>query len=121
MEQRSSSLIVLLSSLVFTTIVSILSPQFAYTEENTITPSSKRQQELLHLLKQDCGSCHGMLLKGGLGPPLLVQNFENKSIELITNIILFGRSGTAMPPWQGLLSAQDAKWLAQQLKIGIIK
>jgi mono/diheme cytochrome c family protein len=28
-----------------------------------------RQAELLHLLKHDCGSCHGMTRKGGLGPP----------------------------------------------------
>ena len=28
-----------------------------------------RQAELIHRLKHDCGSCHGMTMKGGLGPP----------------------------------------------------
>ena len=31
-------------------------------------PSAARQDELLHLLRQDCGSCHGLTLRGGLGP-----------------------------------------------------
>ena len=30
-----------------------------------------RQNELLYFIKHDCGSCHGMTLKGGLGPALL--------------------------------------------------
>lgn len=33
--------------------------------------SEVRQKQLIHLLKQDCGSCHGLTLKGGLGPALL--------------------------------------------------
>ena len=36
-----------------------------------IEPPPARQAELLHLLRHDCGSCHGLTLKGGLGPPLL--------------------------------------------------
>ncbi|MCG8427047.1 MAG: cytochrome c, partial [Chromatiales bacterium] len=31
-------------------------------------PDQQRQNDLLHLLKHDCGSCHGMRLEGGLGP-----------------------------------------------------
>jgi cytochrome c55X len=33
-------------------------------------------------------------------------------------MILRGRPGTAMPAWAGLLSEQDARWIAQQLKSG---
>ena len=29
-------------------------------------PSSARQSELRNLVVQDCGSCHGLTLKGGL-------------------------------------------------------
>jgi len=35
--------------------------------------SAERQTELLYLLKQDCGSCHGMTLQGGLGSSLLPE------------------------------------------------
>jgi len=33
-------------------------------------PAPARRAELLHLVRQDCGSCHGLTLKGGLGPSL---------------------------------------------------
>jgi cytochrome c55X len=81
--------------------------------------STKHKQSLIHLLKQDCGSCHGMTLKGGLGPALLPENLKGKPTLLIKNTILFGRPGTAMPPWQGLLTEQEALWLTKQLQQGI--
>lgn len=58
----------------------------------------QRQQELLHLVKHDCGSCHGMTLKGGLGPSLLPESLKNKPDELLFVTILEGRHGTPMPP-----------------------
>ncbi|WDE14515.1 cytochrome c [Thalassomonas haliotis] len=81
-------------------------------------PTPERRQELLHLLKQDCGSCHGMTLKGGLGPALLPQDLKQKPLALINNTILSGRPGTAMPPWQGILTEQETLWLSRQLKHG---
>ena len=32
--------------------------------------TAERQTELRNLVHQDCGSCHGMRLTGGLGPAL---------------------------------------------------
>jgi len=84
------------------------------------TLSNARQNELTHLVKQDCGSCHGMTLKGGLGPALLMENLQDKPILFIQNTILYGRSGTAMPPWKTLLTEQEALWIAEQLKQGNI-
>jgi len=80
----------------------------------------ERQKQLIHLLKQDCGSCHGMTLKGGLGPALLPENFVNIPTEFISSTILQGRPGTAMPPWNAFLSTSDAQWLATQLKHGVL-
>lgn len=74
-----------------------------------------RQQELIYLLKQDCGSCHGLTLKGGLGPALLPQNLAGKSVDFLTQTILDGRPGTAMPPWRPLLKPQEGRWLAKVL------
>ncbi len=79
----------------------------------------KRQKQLVHMVKQDCGSCHGMTLKGGLGPALLPENVKDKPILLLKNTILFGRPGTAMPPWQTILTEQEALWISQQLQQGI--
>ena len=82
--------------------------------------SVERKNELNHIVKQDCGSCHGMTLKGGLGPALLPENLEGKPVLFLQHTILFGRAGTAMPPWKTLLTEQEALWISQQLKAGKI-
>lgn len=78
-----------------------------------------RQSELLHLLKHDCGSCHGMRLEGGLGPALKPARLQHWTPEQLAITILHGRPGTPMPPWRPFLSDEEAVWLAQQLKQGV--
>lgn len=81
--------------------------------DNTIP--THRQQALKNLLIQDCGSCHGLTMKGGLGPALLPENLHGKPASFITNTILDGRPGTAMPGWRPLLTVKEAEWLTQLL------
>ena len=81
--------------------------------------SSARESELLNLLKHDCGSCHGLSLKGGLGPALTPEVLRQKPIEYISATILYGRSGTPMPPWRPFMSEREANWLAQRIKEGV--
>lgn len=78
--------------------------------------SSERATELRHLLTQDCGSCHGLTLAGGLGPALQPGNLEGKPAEFLAYTILNGRPGTAMPPWSVFLSETEGLWLARELK-----
>jgi cytochrome c55X len=82
-------------------------------------PSAQRQAELLHLLRQDCGSCHGLFLKGGLGPPLLPAALAPLSDEMLTKTILHGRPGTPMPPWAFEITPAEADWLVRRLRDGI--
>ncbi|MCP4986564.1 MAG: cytochrome c [Colwellia sp.] len=82
--------------------------------------SIERKKQLRHIVKQDCGSCHGMTLKGGLGPALLTESLEGKTVAFLQHTILHGRAGTAMPPWKSLLTEQEALWISQQLKAGKI-
>ena len=82
-----------------------------------ITPA--RQQELRQLLHQDCGSCHGLTLRGGLGPALLPGSLAGKPRDFLITTILDGRPGTAMPPWRGLLEAGEAAWLVDLLTAGV--
>jgi len=56
-----------------------------------VEPEAARQKELVHLVRQDCGSCHGMTLKGGLGPALLPENLRDKPAEGLTATIYYGR------------------------------
>ena len=81
-------------------------------------PDAERAAALEHLLRQDCGACHGMTLRGGLGPALLPEQLHDHSVESLTVIILQGSPGTAMPPWNAMLSNDDARWLARRLLWG---
>jgi cytochrome c55X len=84
------------------------------------TPEPVRQDELVHLLKQDCGSCHGMRLTGGLGPPLTAEALREKPGASLVATILSGRPGTAMPPWRRFISEPEAQWLVGRLQAGAI-
>lgn len=74
--------------------------------------------EMIRLVRQDCGACHGMTLKGGLGKPLTREALAGQSPEALAVIILHGKEGTAMPPWKTLLSEAQAQWIAEQLIMG---
>lgn len=81
-------------------------------------PDAARQDELLYLLRHDCGSCHGMTRKGGLGPALLPGNLRERSREVLVATVLDGRPGTPMPPWRGQLTESEARWLVDMLRAG---
>jgi cytochrome c55X len=82
-------------------------------------PTAARRAEILKMVRQDCGSCHGMTMKGGLGPALTPAAVQSKPADSLTATILHGRPGTAMPPWQDFLSADEAAWIVQQLQQGL--
>lgn len=93
----------------------------AETMLSTAVPSADRQRELLHLVKQDCGSCHGLTLQGGLGPSLRPESLQDKPLESLVATIHRGRPGTPMPPWERFLSEQEARWLVERLLDGRIE
>ncbi len=82
-------------------------------------PSDQRRAELQNLLLQDCGSCHGMTLKGGLGPALTPEALQDKPREFIERTILEGRSETPMPPWKNILSPDEVRWLVDLMYTGV--
>jgi cytochrome c55X len=77
-----------------------------------------REDELQALLHNDCGACHGMTLKGGLGPALTPAALAGRSADALRVVIRDGRPGTAMPPWQGLVSDADIDVLVRILLAG---
>jgi len=85
---------------------------------NADTPRPARQNELLYLLHQDCGACHGSLLKGGLGPSLLPERLKSMPEAALIQTILNGRPGTPMPPWRTFINEAEAAWLVKRLKTG---
>ena len=81
-------------------------------------PAAPRRAELVSLVRQDCGACHGSTLKGGLGPPLLPAALAAKDTAQLGYVILHGRRGTAMPPWDRFVNESEALWIVERLKQG---
>jgi mono/diheme cytochrome c family protein len=57
---------------------------------------------------QNCASCHGENAEGGsVGPTLVSAELAAQNDDFYREVILNGRAGTAMPAWEGRLSAQE--------------
>lgn len=89
----------------------LLTPSLALPAE----PSPDRARALVRMVRQDCGSCHGLTLKGGLGPPLLPETLREKPAESLRYTVLLGRPGTPMPPWNAFMTEAEADWIVRQL------
>jgi cytochrome c55X len=94
----------------FVPIAAIL---FAQAAQADVTATDA--ERLAHLVTQDCGSCHGLTRKGGLGSPLTPEALEGADPDALASIILDGVPGTAMPPWRPLMSEDEALWIANYL------
>jgi cytochrome c55X len=76
---------------------------------------------LVSLVHQDCGSCHGMTLKGGLGPDIRAEALAHYDVDTLSTVVLDGIPKTAMPPWRPLISEADARRIAEYLLKGDMK
>lgn len=81
-------------------------------------PPPQRQDELIRLLRNDCGACHGLRLSGGLGPALRPETLHGKTADSLMQVILQGRPGTPMPGWAPFISESEAQWLVESLVRG---
>ena len=81
-------------------------------------PTPGRQRQLVHLVRQDCGACHGLTLRGGLGSALTAEALRGKPADSLVATVLHGRPGTAMPPFKSLLNETEARWIVAQLQNG---
>jgi len=78
-------------------------------------PSAARAAALVHLVRQDCGACHGLTLQGGLGPALTPAALRDKDAGSLVATVVHGRPGTPMPPFKGLLEESEAQWIVAKL------
>jgi cytochrome c55X len=99
-------------------VLLVLSAAFAVAA-SAAEPAAPRRAQLIEMLRQDCGSCHGMTLKGGLGPPLLPAALADKDAPSLEATILDGRPGTPMPPWRRFMTEDEVRWLVESLKKGL--
>ncbi len=87
-------------------------------EGKPVAPEAERARELIHIVRQDCGSCHGLTLAGGLGPALTPDVLADKPFEGLVATVVSGRPGTPMPPFLGIVSEPEAEWIVDQLMRG---
>ena len=81
--------------------------------------TKEREAQLVRMVRQDCGSCHGMHLTGGLGPALTQAALGARAtVPYLSAVITHGIQGTPMPPWKAMLSTREADWIATQLLAG---
>ncbi|WP_421848966.1 c-type cytochrome [Oricola sp.] len=72
-------------------------------------------ERLERLVLQDCGSCHGLTRRGGLGSDLRAESLSHWDADDLAELILDGIPGTAMPPWRPIMSDAEARWIADYL------
>ena len=102
-----------------TLLVSSLGMLPAQADQTTIVaPEAARARELVHMVRQDCGSCHGLQFHGGLGPALTPEVLADKAFDSLVATVVSGRPGTPMPPFLGILSESEAAWIVAQLMKG---
>lgn len=101
--------------------VALAAAAFVATSPRAGEVAPQSAQRLSDLVRQDCGSCHGLTLKGGLGKPLTAEALAQWDRDQIAAIILDGVPGTPMPPWRPLLSEAEARFIADMLKEGRLK
>lgn len=101
------------------TAMTLVAPLFVVLAGIAGDPPPQRQAELVYQVEQDCGSCHGLTMNGGLGPALLPANLEQKPDDVLAEIILNGVPGTPMPPWNFEISRDEAAWIVRRLKEGL--
>jgi cytochrome c55X len=106
-----------MSRTVFRSILTtlLLLPLYALAAEPL---SEQRKEEIGQIVQQDCGSCHGLTLKGGLGPNLDPARLAQYPDGFLKVTILHGRPGTPMPPWGPLFSGDEIHYIATQLRSG---
>lgn len=96
----------------------LLAAGAAVAEPAVVPPDPARRAEIVHLVRHDCGSCHGLTLQGGLGPALTRAALAGKPAAALRATILNGRPGTPMPPWRGFLTENEVDWLVEALTQG---
>lgn len=81
-------------------------------------PPAARERALVHMVRQDCGACHGLTLGGGLGPALTPEALAGKPVDALVATVMAGRPGTPMPPFRGIVSEAEAYWIIDRLMQG---
>ncbi len=117
-QQRLKTMLLVIAAAMALLALPVLSGAQDTGSQHTQNISTERQKELTYMVQQDCGSCHGMTLKGGLGPSLLPERVAVLPRQYLIDAVTHGRQGTPMPPWGPILQQNEIEWIVEQLLLG---
>ena len=64
----------------------LLGPVSALAQTPAV-PEATRERALVRMVRQDCGSCHGMRLTGGLGPALTREALADVPLDSLAAVL----------------------------------
>jgi cytochrome c55X len=82
----------------------LLAPALRGAAGATAPDAASASRQLVRMVRQDCGSCHGMQLTGGLGPPLTREALADRSIVDRRAVIAPRPPRHADAGWKSMLS-----------------
>jgi len=68
------------------------------------------------MFEKECQGCHGPNHEGGVGADLRPGKIEKKNAYTLSEVILNGRPGTAMPPFTDKMNQADAQKMVDYLQ-----
>ena len=68
------------------------------------------------VFERECQGCHGPKHQGGVGSDIRPAVLKPKNSQMLSETILNGRPGTAMPPFKGTLSKNEAAKMVDYLQ-----
>lgn len=87
-----------------------------WSEEPTAGQSSDAAVDAGELYITTCAACHGAAGEGGVGPPLVGNDFVgSQELPELVQFLAQGRQGTAMPGFGDRLSTTELTALAELL------
>jgi len=88
------------------------------------------KMDFAKVFEKECQGCHGPIHQGGVGSDLRPKALKKFNAQILADIIMDGKAGTAMPGWKHMFSRDDADgmidWLSNwkntiELKLSLEK
>ena len=77
--------------------------------------AGESKMDVAKMFEKECQGCHGPNHEGGVGSSLDPKVIGKKNAYMLSDVILGGRAGTAMPAFKGSMNKDDADKMVEYL------
>ena len=81
----------------------------------SVSQAGTTKLDLAKTYEKECQGCHGPIHQGGVGSDLRPKALKKKNAQMLADVIMNGRPGTAMPSWKHLFTKDDASAMVDWL------